>query len=97
MTRLVDAGLVDAAWKDATEPRASSPRRWSRFIVRKGNPKDIKSWDDLLKPGVEVITPNPFTSGAAKWNLLGAYAHGGLEYVERAHQGARQGPAEVRP
>ena len=40
------------------------------FIVRKGNPKNIKTWDDLLKPGVKVLTPNPFTSGAAKWNLL---------------------------
>ena len=43
------------------------------FIVRKGNPKNIKTWDDLLKPGVKVLTPNPFTSGAAKWNLLAAY------------------------
>jgi sulfate transport system substrate-binding protein len=43
------------------------------FIVRKGNPKHIKTWDDLLKPGVKVLTPNPFTSGAAKWNLLAAY------------------------
>jgi sulfate transport system substrate-binding protein len=43
------------------------------FVVRKGNPKNIKTWDDLLKPGVEVLTPNPFTSGAAKWNLLAAY------------------------
>ncbi len=53
------------------------------FIVRKGNPKKIKTWDDLVKPGVKVVTPNPFTSGAAKWNLLGAYAHGGLDYVEK--------------
>ena len=53
------------------------------FIVRKGNPKNIKTWDDLVKPGVKVVTPNPFTSGAAKWNLLGAYAHGGLDYVEK--------------
>ena len=45
------------------------------FVVREGNPKNIKTWDDLLKPGVEVLTPNPFSSGAAKWNLLGAYAH----------------------
>ena len=43
------------------------------FVVRKGNPKNIKTWDDLLKPGVEVLTPNPFSSGAAKWNLLAAY------------------------
>jgi sulfate transport system substrate-binding protein len=43
------------------------------FAVRKGNPKNIKTWDDLTKKGVEVITPNPFTSGGAKWNLMAAY------------------------
>jgi sulfate/thiosulfate transport system substrate-binding protein len=60
--------------------------------VREGNPKNIKTWDDLLKPGVEVLTPNPFSSGAAKWNLLGAYAHAskggkdeqaGLDFVSK--------------
>jgi sulfate/thiosulfate transport system substrate-binding protein len=43
------------------------------FAVRKGNPKNIKTWDDIVKDGVEVITPNPFTSGGAKWNLMAAY------------------------
>ena len=43
------------------------------FAVRKGNPKNIKTWDDLVKPGVEVITPNPFTSGGARWNVMAAY------------------------
>ncbi|HEY3018828.1 MAG TPA: sulfate ABC transporter substrate-binding protein [Solirubrobacteraceae bacterium] len=51
------------------------------FIVRKGNPKHIRTWDDLLKPGVQVVTPNPFTSGAAKWNLLAAYGAKGLGFV----------------
>jgi sulfate transport system substrate-binding protein len=46
------------------------------FLVRKGNPKGIKDWDDLLKPGVSVITPNPKTSGGARWNYLAAWAHG---------------------
>ena len=41
--------------------------------MRPGNPKKIKKWEDLIKPGVEIITPNPFTSGAAKWNILAAY------------------------
>ena len=82
MTRLVEAGIVDAAWKDATDSTGLVTTSLVSFIVRKGNPKGIKTWDDLLKDGVEVITPNPFTSGAAKWNLLGAYAHGGIEYVE---------------
>ncbi len=43
------------------------------FVVRKGNPKHITTWDDLVKPGVEVITPNPFTSGGARWNIMAAY------------------------
>jgi sulfate transport system substrate-binding protein len=43
------------------------------FAVRKGNPKNIHTWDDLIKPGVEVITPNPFTSGGARWNVMAAY------------------------
>ena len=43
------------------------------FVVRKGNPKDIHGWDDLVQPGVEVITPNPFTSGGARWNIMAAY------------------------
>jgi sulfate/thiosulfate transport system substrate-binding protein len=43
------------------------------FIVRKGNPRNIRTWDDLIKPGVEVIEPNPFTSGGAKWNIMAAY------------------------
>jgi sulfate transport system substrate-binding protein len=43
------------------------------FAVRKGNPKNLKTWDDLVKPGVEVIEPNPFTSGGAKWNVMAAY------------------------
>ena len=57
------------------------------FVVRKGNPKGIKGWDDLLKPGVKVVTPNPFTSGAAKWNLMGAYQHGGIDYVKKLLSG----------
>jgi sulfate/thiosulfate transport system substrate-binding protein len=72
MTRLVDAGLVAKDWAD-TPSKGLVTTSLVSFIVRKGNPKHIKTWDDLLKPGVQVLTPNPFTSGAAKWNLLGAY------------------------
>jgi sulfate transport system substrate-binding protein len=75
MTRLQKAGLVDKWDKISTSVVA--------FTVRKGNPKGIKGWDDLLRKDVEVLTPNPFTSGAAKWNILGAYAHGGLPYVKK--------------
>src|SRR3954453_3725720 len=81
MTRLVDAGLVDSNWAD-TPTKGQIATSIVSFVVRKGNPKHIKTWDDLLKPGVEVLTPNPFTSGAAKWNLLGAYAAKGLPYVK---------------
>jgi sulfate/thiosulfate transport system substrate-binding protein len=82
MNRLVEADLVDPNWKQAPHDGLVTTSVVS-FIVRKGNPKNIKTWDDLLKDGIEVVTPNPFTSGAAKWNLLGAYAHGGLGYVEK--------------
>jgi sulfate transport system substrate-binding protein len=81
--RLVEAGLVAKDWKSATPTKGLVSKSIVTFIVRKGNPKRIRSWDDLVKPGVKVVTPNPFTSGAAKWNLLGAFAHGGLEYVEK--------------
>jgi sulfate/thiosulfate transport system substrate-binding protein len=81
MERLVEAGLVDASWKETPTDGYVTTSVVS-FIVRKGNPKNIRTWDDLLKPGIKVITPNPFTSGAAKWNLLGAFAHGGLDYVD---------------
>jgi sulfate/thiosulfate-binding protein len=72
MTRLVDAGLVGKDW-NSTPNKGLVTTSVVSFIVRKGNPKNIKTWDDLLKPGVKVLTPNPFTSGAAKWNLLAGY------------------------
>jgi sulfate/thiosulfate-binding protein len=81
--RLVDAGLVSKDWKSQTSTNGLVSKSIVSFIVRKGNPKHIKTWDDLLKPGVKVVTPNPFTSGAAKWNLLGAVAHGGVGYVQK--------------
>lgn len=72
VTRLVEAGLVDADWN--TKPHSGLvTTSVVSFIVRKGNPKNIRTWADLLKPGVRVLTPNPFSSGAAKWNLLAAY------------------------
>ncbi len=83
MTRLVEAGLVDAGWADTPTDGLVTTSVVS-FIVRKGNPKNIKTWDDLLKPGVEVLTPNPFTSGAAKWNLLAAYGAGGPAATSRS-------------
>ena len=73
ITRLVDAGLVDKSWnQDAYNgiPFGSVVT----IVVREGNPKNIHDWDDLLRPDVEVVTPNPFSSGSAKWNLLAPYA-----------------------
>jgi sulfate/thiosulfate transport system substrate-binding protein len=69
---LVTAGLVDAKWNRQSY-RGMVTNSVVVFIVRKGNPKKIKTWNDLLKPGVEVLTPNPFTSGGARWNVMAAY------------------------
>ena len=63
------------------------------FLVRKGNPKSIKDWDDLAKPGVEVITPNPKTSGGARWNYLAAWGYGRAQARRRRGQGARRSSA----
>jgi sulfate/thiosulfate transport system substrate-binding protein len=70
--RLVEPGIVDANWAQGPTKGFVS-NSVVVFAVRKGNPKNIKTWDDIIKPGVEVITPNPFTSGGAKWNLMAAY------------------------
>jgi sulfate/thiosulfate transport system substrate-binding protein len=70
--KLVEPGLVDANWAD-DDHEGFVTNSVVVFAVRKGNPKNIKTWDDIVKDGVEVITPNPFTSGGAKWNLMAAY------------------------
>jgi len=72
MTRLVDAGLVDPDWnKDEYDGMVTDSV--VVIAVRKGNPLGIEDWSDLTKPGVEVITPNPFTSGGARWNVMAGY------------------------
>ena len=105
VTRLVKADKVAKDWNaDATKgiPFGSVVS----LVVRKGNPKNIKDWDDLLQPGLEVVTPSPLSSGSAKWNLLAPYAaksNGGKDAAgrprlrqqagDRAHQdAARLGP-----
>jgi sulfate transport system substrate-binding protein len=72
MTRLVKAGIVAPDWA-AGEGRGMVTDSVVVLVVRKGNPKGIRTWADLVKPGVEVITPNPFTSGGARWNVMAAY------------------------
>src|SRR3954471_20133480 len=69
---LVDAGLVDSKWNHQSYNGIGADTVVV-FAVRNGNPKHIKSWADLVKPGVQVLTPNPFSSGSAKWNILAAY------------------------
>jgi sulfate transport system substrate-binding protein len=69
---LVDKGLVSAKW-DKQSYNGIAADTLVVFAVRPGNPKKIKSWDDLVKPGIQVVTPNPFSSGSAKWNVLAAY------------------------
>jgi sulfate/thiosulfate transport system substrate-binding protein len=69
---LVDAGLVDSKW-DRQSYNGIAADTVVVFAVRNGNPKHIKGWNDLVKPGVQVLTPNPFSSGSAKWNILAAY------------------------
>jgi sulfate/thiosulfate transport system substrate-binding protein len=72
MDKVVKAGLVDSSWDQ---------NKWHGFVtdsvvtlvVRKGNPKGIHDWSDLVKPGVQVIEPNPFSSGSARWNVMAAY------------------------
>jgi sulfate transport system substrate-binding protein len=70
--QLVKAGLVDSKWNRQSY-KGIVTDSVVVFAVRDGNPKHIKTWSDLLKPGVSVITPNPFTSGGARWNVMAAY------------------------
>jgi len=72
MDELVAAGIVDKNWKRQSY-RGMVTRSVVVFVVRDGNPKKIFGWNDLLKPGVQVVTPNPFTSGGARWNVMAAY------------------------
>jgi sulfate/thiosulfate-binding protein len=72
ITRLVDAGLVDKDWNQ-NKYKGMVTNSTVVFMVRKGNPKHIKTWDDLVTGDVEVLEPNPFTSGGAKWNIMAAY------------------------
>jgi sulfate transport system substrate-binding protein len=72
ITRLVDSGLVDKSWNQ-NQYKGMVTDSVVSLVVRKGNPKGIKTWEDLTKPGVQVITPNPFTSGGARWNVMAAY------------------------
>jgi len=72
---IADRGWIAADWQKRLPSNASPYTSTIVFLVRKGNPKGIKDWDDLVKPGVKVITPNPKTSGGARWNYLAAWGY----------------------
>lgn len=90
VTNVEDAGLVDEDWDSG--PAAGAPMgSVVVFVVREGNPQGIHDWDDLLRPGIDVVTPNPLSSGSAQWNLMAPYAvhsqggkdpQAGLDYIE---------------
>jgi sulfate transport system substrate-binding protein len=91
VTRLVKAGKVAPDW-NADVTKSIPFGSVVTLVVRKGNPKNITDWDDLLRPGIEVVTPSPLSSGSAKWNLLAPYAaksnggtdqQAGLDFVRR--------------
>jgi sulfate transport system substrate-binding protein len=69
----VDAGLVAPDWNQTAKYDGMVSNSVVVFVVREGNPKNVRTWDDLVTGDVEVITPNPFTSGGAQWNLMAAY------------------------
>jgi sulfate transport system substrate-binding protein len=72
MTRLVKDGIVASDWS-SNPYKGMVTDSVAVLVVRKGNPKHITTWSDLTKPGIQVITPNPFTSGGARWNVMAAY------------------------
>jgi len=75
---IAQAGLIDKAWQKRLPQNSSPYTSTIVFLVRKGNPRGIKDWGDLIRSGVQVITPNPKTSGGARWNYLAAW-----EYAKR--------------
>ena len=73
---IAKAGRLSPAWQKRLANNSTPYSSTIVFLVRKGNPKQIRDWDDLVKPGIQVITPNPKTSGGARWNYLAAWAYG---------------------
>lgn len=100
VTRLVDAGLVDETWDDGPN-KGIVTESVVVFVVREGNPKNIDSWDDLARSDVGIVTPNPGSSGAARWNILGAWQHiiaqGGSEADAEAFVGKLLGNVKAFP
>jgi sulfate/thiosulfate transport system substrate-binding protein len=78
--QIAKAGLINTDWQKRLGNNSSPYTSTIVFLVRHGNPKGIKDWDDLIKDGIEVITPNPKTSGGARWNYLAAWAFADEKY-----------------
>lgn len=72
---IAKSGLIKAGWQARLKDNSSPYTSTIVFLVRKGNPKGIKDWEDLARPGISVITPNPKTSGGARWNYLAAWGY----------------------
>jgi sulfate transport system substrate-binding protein len=81
-------GLIAKDWQKRLPQNSSPYTSTIVFLVRKGNPKGIKDWDDLVKPGISIITPNPKTSGGARWNYLAAWGYALKKYgsADKARQ-----------
>jgi sulfate/thiosulfate transport system substrate-binding protein len=77
---IASKGLLSKTWIKSLPDNSTPYTSTIVFLVRKGNPKKIKDWDDLISPGISVITPNPKTSGGAKWNYLAAWAYAAKKY-----------------
>jgi sulfate/thiosulfate transport system substrate-binding protein len=85
---VAQAGLTSTSWQKRLPQNSSPFTSTIVFVVRKGNPKGIKDWGDLSKPGIQIVTPNPKTSGGARWNYLAAWAYAVRQFGgnERARQ-----------
>lgn len=86
ITSIQKAGLINQGWQKQFSDNAAPYTSTIVFLVRKNNPKKIRDWGDLIKPGVKVITPNPKTSGGARWNYLAAWAYA---YQKNHHDEAK--------
>ncbi len=97
---IADKGILPLDWQKRLPHNASPYTSTIVFLVRKGNPKTIKDWNDLVKPGVSIVTPNPKTSGGARWNYLAAWAYalkqpGGSEAKAKEFVGQLYGNVKV--
>ena len=100
ITAIENAGLIDSGWMEEFDGDSSPYTSTIVFLVRRGNEKHIRDWDDLVKEGIEVITPNPKTSGGACWNFLAAWAYwqeqnGGAEEKTREAMAKLYGNVQV--